>query len=66
MQTTSELTTISERKRHLYFFAILILLALLAGTIKHHYFSGKESGRKELTEGAKRLLETGASVKDLY
>lgn len=66
MQTTLEPTVISERKRHFYFFAILILLALLAGTIRHHYFSGKESDRKELTEGAKRLLETGAAVKDLY
>ena len=61
-----ELTEISARRQHFYFFVILILLALLAGTIKHHFYSAPTLERKELTEGAKRLLETGATVKDLY
>jgi len=66
MGITLDLSEIPERKRHFYFFVILILLALLPGTIKHHFFSAPQSDRKELTEGAKRLLNTGAAVKDLY
>lgn len=66
MGITLNLSEIPERKRHFYFFVILILLALLAGTIQHHFSSKPESDRKELTEGTKRLLESGAAVKDLY
>jgi hypothetical protein len=59
-------TGISEPKRHFYFFAVLILMTVLAGTIKHHFCSAPPPEQKELTDGAKRLLETGSVVKDLY
>ena len=61
-----DLNELSGTRRHVYFCIILVLLLLLAATIEQQFHSAPRSERKELTEGAKRLIETGAIVKDLY
>jgi len=66
MFTTFDWSEIPERKRHIYFYVILILLTLLAATIKRQYFSSPPADHRELSDGVKRLMESGSTSKDLY
>jgi hypothetical protein len=59
-------TQIPKGRRHLYFYALLILVALAADTFKRHFYPTPEPDRPGLTEKTKKLLEEEATAKDLY